>query len=100
MSSRMIGWFGDGNGYVGDPGLKLERADTVSAAVSLKGDAADGLSLRIAPFYTRVHNYIEVVTQADFTNMMGLPTGFVQCRLAQDSPGPYGVEKRNRSGEG
>src|SRR3546814_9231153 len=33
MSSRMIGWFGDGNGYVGDPGLKPERADTVSAAV-------------------------------------------------------------------
>src|SRR3546814_7441845 len=51
MSSRMIGWFGDGNGYVGDPGLKPERADTVSAAVSLKGAAADGWSLRIAPFY-------------------------------------------------
>ena len=92
MSSRMIGWFGDGNGYVGDPGLKPERADTVSAAVSLKGAAADGWSLRIAPFYTRVHNYIDVVKLADFTNMMGMPTGFVQLRFANRDAELYGVD--------
>src|SRR3546814_11931035 len=91
MSSRMIGWFGDGNGYVGDPGLKPERADTVSAAVSLKGAAADGWSLRIAPFYTRVHNYIDVVKLADFTNMMGMPTGFVQLRFVHRDAEIYGL---------
>lgn len=92
MSSRMIGWFGDGNGYVGDPALKPERADTVSAAVSLKGGGADGWVLRIAPYYTRVHDYIDVVKLADFTNMMGIPTGFVQLRFANRDAELYGVD--------
>src|SRR3546814_10428405 len=97
MSSRMIGWFGDGNGYVGDPGLKPERADTVSAAVSLKGAAAEGWSLRIAPFYTPVHHYIDVLKLADFTNMMGMPTGFVQLRFANRNAELYGVDGIGRA---
>ena len=92
MSSRMIGWFGDGNGYVGDPTLKPERADTISAAVSLKGAGANGWTLRIAPYYTRVHDYIDVVKLADFTNMMGMPTGFVQLRFANREAELYGVD--------
>ena len=92
MSSRMIGWFGDGNGYVGDPALKPEMADTVSAAVSLKGDGADGWALRIAPYYTRVHDYIDVVKLADLTDMMGMPTGFVQLRFANREAEFYGVD--------
>ncbi|MDR2858738.1 MAG: TonB-dependent receptor [Novosphingobium sp.] len=91
MSSRMVGWFGDGNGYVGDPALKPERADTVSAAVSLKG-AGDGWALRIAPYYTRVHDYIDVVKLADFTDMMGVPTGFVQLRFTNREAEFYGLD--------
>ena len=45
MASRMIGWYGDGNGYVGNPDLKPERADTVSAALAL-GGGSQGWSLR------------------------------------------------------
>src|SRR3546814_18444275 len=46
----------------------------------------------IAPFYTRVHNYIDVVKLADFTNMMGMPTGFVQLRFANRDAELYGVD--------
>src|SRR3546814_10576939 len=48
--------------------------------------------LRIAPYYTRVHDYIDVVKLADFTNMMGTPTGFVQLRFANREAELYGVD--------
>ncbi|MET3528575.1 TonB-dependent receptor [Phenylobacterium koreense] len=91
MSSRMVGWFGDGNGYVGDVALEPERADTVSAAASLKGDG-DGWALRIAPYYTRVHDYIDVVKLADFTDTTGAPTGFAQLQFANRKAEFYGVD--------
>ncbi len=31
MASSMIGWFGDGNGYVGNVNLKPETANTIAA---------------------------------------------------------------------
>ncbi|MFM2272691.1 MAG: hypothetical protein RL702_1756 [Pseudomonadota bacterium] len=52
MASRMIGWYGDGNGYVGNLNLKPERADTVSAAIEFKG-AEEAWSLRVSPYYIR-----------------------------------------------
>jgi iron complex outermembrane receptor protein len=92
MSSRMIGWFGDGNGYVGNIDLKPERADTLSAAVTLHGEGADGWQLRVAPYYTRVHDYIDVVKIADFTGMGGRPTGFVQLRFVNQRAAIHGVD--------
>jgi iron complex outermembrane receptor protein len=37
MSTSMIGWYGDGNGYVGNVDLRPERADTVSLAITASG---------------------------------------------------------------
>lgn len=92
MSSRMIGWFGDGNGYVGDAALKPERADTISAAITVQSRDTDGWTLKIAPYYTRVHDYIDVVKLADFTDMMGTPTGFAQLRFANREAEIYGLD--------
>ncbi|PKP71546.1 MAG: TonB-dependent receptor [Alphaproteobacteria bacterium HGW-Alphaproteobacteria-5] len=92
MSSRMIGWFGDGNGYVGDPGLKPERADTLSAALTLKGAGARSWTLRVAPYFTHVADYVDVVKLADLTDMMGRPTGFAQLRFANGEARLYGVD--------
>ncbi|RIV93365.1 TonB-dependent receptor [Aurantiacibacter xanthus] len=91
MASRMIGWYGDGNGYVGNLDLKPERADTVSAALALGGDKA-GWSLRIAPYYTRVDDYIDGAFVQEFTDMMGAPGGFVQLQFANQDAEFYGID--------
>lgn len=92
MASRMIGWYGDGNGYVGNLDLKPERADTFSVALALGGEA-QGWNLRIAPYYTRVDDYIDAVPAGvAFTDMMGQPSGFVQLQFANQDAEFYGVD--------
>ncbi|TNF05915.1 MAG: TonB-dependent receptor [Sphingomonadales bacterium] len=88
MASRMIGWFGDGNGYVGNLDLKPERADTVSAAIELHGGGADGWFLRLAPYYTHVNDYIDVSP----TPLQSLGNGFVQLRFDNVDAEFYGID--------
>ena len=92
MSSRMIGWFGDGNGYVGNLDLAPERADTLSAALTLGGAGARPWTLRVAPYVTHVAGYIDVVKLADLKDAMGRPTGFAQLRFANGEARLYGVD--------
>ncbi len=84
MSSRMIGWYGDGNGYVGNLELKPERADTVSAALKLR--PTDGVNLKVSPYYTHVNDYI------DATYLQDLSDGFVQLQFANVEAEFYGVD--------
>jgi len=91
MASRMIGWYGDGNGYVGNPDLKPEKADTVSAALALGSETA-GWSLRVSPYYTRVDDYIDAEFVQVLTDMMGMPSGFVQLQFANQDAEFYGVD--------
>ncbi|OJW66534.1 MAG: TonB-dependent receptor [Sphingomonadales bacterium 63-6] len=91
MASQMIGWYGDGNGYVGNLDLKPERADTVSAALDL-GGGSQGWSLRIAPYYTHVSDYIDAQFVQVLTDMMGMPSPFVQLKFANQEAEFYGVD--------
>jgi iron complex outermembrane receptor protein len=91
MASRMIGWYGDGNGYVGNLDLKPERADTVSLAVAL-GGRERRWSLRIAPYYTHVSDYIDAAVVAVLPDMMGMPSPFVQLQFANQEAELYGVD--------
>ena len=91
MASRMIGWYGDGNGYVGNLDLLPEKADTLSLALNL-GGGAYGWSLDIAPHYTRVDDYIDGQFLQVLTNMMGMPTPFVQLQFANQDAEFYGVD--------
>lgn len=90
MASRMIGWYGDGNGYVGNPDLKPERADTVSATIAL--ERPGGLTAKLSTWYTHVDDYIDAAFVQNLTDMMGMPTGFVQLRFANQEAEFYGVE--------
>lgn len=92
MASRMIGWFGDGNGYVGNLALHPEKADTLSAALLIQGGGRDGWSLKIAPYYTHVDDYIDAVKLADFTDMMGKPTAFDQLQFVNQKAEIYGID--------
>lgn len=90
MASQMIGWYGDGNGYVGNPDLKPEQADTVSAAIALAPMA--GVNLKVSPYYTRVDDYIDAVFVQNLSDMMGMPSGFVQMQFANIDAEFYGVD--------
>ncbi len=60
MDMRMINWFGDGNGYVGNVDLKPEVANTISGSVSLHDTTKSGWGVKFTPYYTMVQNYIDV----------------------------------------
>ncbi|MDE8650139.1 TonB-dependent receptor [Novosphingobium album (ex Liu et al. 2023)] len=90
MASQMIGWYGDGNGYVGDIDLKPERADTLSAALRLS--LPGGASFKLSPYYTHVDDYIDAAFVQDLTDMMGMPSGFVQLRFANQQAEFHGID--------
>lgn len=92
MSSRMVGWFGDGNGYVGDIDLKPEVAHTVSATADWHGGGEAPWQIKLTPYYTYVDNYIGVDKIQDFTNADGEATGFVQLQFANHNAQFYGVD--------
>ncbi|MFO1152942.1 MAG: TonB-dependent receptor plug domain-containing protein [Rhodospirillales bacterium] len=92
MASQMIGWFGDGNGYVGDISLKPEVAHTVSATADWHGGGAAPWQVKVTPYYMYVENYIGVERIQDFTDMAGQPSGFVQLQFANHNAQFYGVD--------
>lgn len=63
MAISMIGWFGDGNGYIGDINLKPETARTISVAYLYSSDNA---MLQLRPFYTKVADFIDVNIAGSF----------------------------------
>ncbi|CAB1369811.1 TonB-dependent receptor [Denitratisoma oestradiolicum] len=66
MAMRMIGWFGDGNGYVGDMDLKPEVAHTLSATATWKDAGGEAWEVKLAPYYSYVRNYIDVDVLGSF----------------------------------
>lgn len=66
MAAVMNNYVGDGNGYVGNPDLKPEKAHTLSATFDWH-DAARNYELKVTPFFTHVTDYIDAI-QWDSTN--------------------------------
>jgi iron complex outermembrane receptor protein len=60
MDMMMIGWFGDANGYVGNPDLKPEVANTVSASATWKAADAKAWEFKLAPHFSYVQDFIDV----------------------------------------
>ncbi len=71
MATTMIGWYGDGNGYVGNPDLKPETAYTLSAAYKFNGDA---WQFSTTAWYSAVTDYIDAEVIGSF-NRSGLANG-------------------------
>lgn len=86
MSSSMIGWFGDGNAYVGAIALAPEKADTISGALHFHDAEKKHWSITIAPHYTRVQDYIDAV------RLGHLSTGAVQLQFANQDAELYGAD--------
>ena len=60
MASSMIGWFGDGNGYVGNLDLKPETANTAAVTAAWHGTSQSPWEVKVTPYYTYVQDYIDV----------------------------------------
>ncbi|HZF69785.1 TonB-dependent receptor [Sulfuricurvum sp.] len=60
MDMRMINWFGDANGYVGNLDLKPEVAHTLSATLSLHDASEKEWGVKLTPYYTHVNDYIDI----------------------------------------
>ncbi|QSX35483.1 TonB-dependent receptor [Shewanella avicenniae] len=71
MASTMIGWFGDGNGYVGDINLSPETAYTASVQYSVNHSHWQFSS---SFWYSRVQDYIDAEVIGSF-NRSGLAGG-------------------------
>lgn len=62
MTSSMLGWFGDGNGYVGNLALRPELGETFSGTLTLHDRAGEAWNVVATPWVTRVSHYIDVDT--------------------------------------
>jgi len=89
MASGMIGWFGDGNYYVGNVGLKPETANTVSGTASWHGAASRPWGIKLTPYLTYIQNYVDVDTL--MTTTYGMST-FAQLQFANHSARIYGTD--------
>ncbi|WP_445773438.1 TonB-dependent receptor [Shewanella sp.] len=65
MATTMIGWYGDGNGYVGNLDLQEETAHTFSAAYQL---TQDDLSASATAWYSMITDYIDANVLSSFTS--------------------------------
>ena len=67
MASGMIGWFGDGNYYVGNVGLKPEIANTVSGTAAWRDPARTAWEIKLTPYETSIQDYVDVDTMMTVT---------------------------------
>jgi len=89
MASGMIGWFGDGNYYVGNVGLKPETANTVSGTASWHGGTTTPWAVKLTPYLTTIQDYVDVNTL--MTATYGMST-FAQLQFANHNARIYGTD--------
>jgi len=105
MASGMIGWFGDGNYYVGNVNLKPEVANTLSITANWHDAARRAWEIKLTPYETAIQNYIDVDTKKTVT--YGMST-FAQLQFANHNARIYGADfssssalwKSDRYGQG
>ncbi|QUS39679.1 TonB-dependent receptor [Tardiphaga alba] len=102
MAMSMIGWFGDGNGYVGNLDLKPEKAHTVSFTAGWHDAAQKFWDVKITPYATYVQDYIDVDRCALASCLASNPANltatndFVYLRFANHDAVLYGVNVEAR----
>jgi iron complex outermembrane recepter protein len=85
MSSSMVGWFGDLNGYVGNLDLKREVAHTVSVTAAWRGGWQNEWEAKVTPYYSYVEDFIDV------DRLQTLMNGNVQLQFANHDAQLFGV---------
>ncbi|OYY83831.1 MAG: TonB-dependent receptor, partial [Rhizobiales bacterium 35-66-30] len=97
MAMQMIGWFGDGNGYVGNLDLVPEKAHTLSFTADWHDPAQKVWQVRVSPYYSYVQDYIDVQRcalpgcLANLPNNLTADNTFVYLQFANYDAWLYGV---------
>ncbi len=92
MAMTMIGWFGDANGYVGNPDLDPETAHTVSATLDWHDAAQRKWQLKATPYYTYVDDYIDVDRIGTFNPLVAMQETRPLLRFANRDAVLYGID--------
>jgi len=105
MVMNMNNWVGDGNGYVGNLGLKPEKAHTLSATGNWHDAANQDWQIKATPYITYVDDYIDAVACAKVGKTCATRAdGFVNLSLDNQSARLYGIDVSGRkllaSGDG
>ena len=82
MAMLMVNMAGDGNGYVGNLGLKPETARSLSISADWHDDDDARWNLRVTPWITRVEDYIDAERCYTPTPMGSGTTMSVACSAA------------------
>lgn len=94
MAATMNNFVGDGNGYVGNPDLKPEKAHKLSATFDWH-DAERQHELKLTPYYTHVTDFIDAVqwdAAANAPQAAPLRNQFTVLRYANHSARLYGFD--------
>jgi iron complex outermembrane receptor protein len=92
MSSTMIGWFGDANGYVGNLDLKPEVANTISGTLDWHDVERKNWQFKAAPYFTYIENYIDVDQIGTFNPLMAMQVTLPQLQFANHDARLYGID--------
>jgi iron complex outermembrane receptor protein len=95
MAAFMNNFTGDGNGYVGDANLRPEVARTVSLTADWHDAAAEHWSIKVTPYYTDVHDFVDAVQWDGATNAprtVPAVDNFAVLRYVNQSARLYGVD--------
>ena len=97
MAMRMINWFGDGNGYVGNLELEPEVSHTVSASFEWHDSAKEKRELKLRPYYTYVDDYIDATRCTSANTNCGaanqtVTDAFVYLQFVNESARIYGMD--------
>ena len=106
MDMAMSGWFGDGNGYIGNMNLTEETAHTVSLTTAFHEPKNNLWEVSATPYISYVNNFIDAdrCQSATASSSLGCSTtpqtantGFVYLQYANHDARLWGVDVSGRS---
>lgn len=97
MDMAMIGWFGDGNGYIGNMDLTEETAHTVSFTSAFHEPQNNRWEVSATPYFTYVNNFIDADQCPANLGCPAQPTtGFKYMQFANHDARLWGVDVSGR----
>lgn len=97
MAGLMNNWFGDLNSYIGNIDLKPEVAYTLKFGADWHDAEGRDWQLKVVPFYTYVHDYINVAVNTSGNPLnMSMLAGRQSLRFINQDARLYGIDVSGR----
>lgn len=94
MAAIMNNTVGDGNGYFGDPNLRPEKSNTLSATFDWRGDD-NRWNVKATPYYSKIDDYVDAV---QWNSTLNIPATtqttdqYVVLRYTNQDAEIYGID--------